>query len=96
MHPPPLLAGLVLSLLVLACARAATTPPTGGMSFEVDATWPKPLPDNWILGQVAGVAVDSQDHIWIAHRPLTVTETDAGAVQDPPISTCCVPAPSII
>jgi DNA-binding beta-propeller fold protein YncE len=54
------------------------------------------LPDNWILGQVAGVAVDSQDHIWITHRPLTVTETDAGAVQDPPISTCCVPAPSII
>src|SRR5215475_3259376 len=30
--------------------------------FQVDASWPKTLPNNWIMGQAAGVAVD-------AHRP---------------------------
>ena len=37
-------------------------------TFEVDPLWPKPLPNNWILGQTIGVAVDSRDHIWIIHR----------------------------
>jgi hypothetical protein len=23
-----------------------------------------PLPNNWIMGQAAGVAVDAQDHVW--------------------------------
>ena len=27
--------------------------------FQVDPLWPKPLPNNWILGSVTGVAVDS-------------------------------------
>ena len=63
---------------------------------EVDPHWPKPLPNNWIIGQVAGVAVDSRDHIWIVHRPLSLTAREAGAAQDPPLSECCIPAPSII
>lgn len=65
-------------------------------AFDVDPRWPKPLPNDWILGQVAGVDVDSRDHVWIVHRPLTLTEREAGAVQDPPISECCVPAPPVI
>jgi hypothetical protein len=28
--------------------------------FQVDASWPKTLPNNWIMGQAAGVAVDAQ------------------------------------
>ena len=31
--------------------------------FEVDPFWPKPMPNNWVLGQTIGVAVDSRDHI---------------------------------
>ncbi|MFT5143197.1 MAG: 2-keto-4-pentenoate hydratase/2-oxohepta-3-ene-1,7-dioic acid hydratase in catechol pathway [Rhodothermales bacterium] len=65
-------------------------------SFAVDASWPKPLPNNWILGQVSGVDVDADGNIWIVHRPLTLTEREAGAVQNPPLSACCVPAPSVI
>ena len=37
--------------------------------FAVDASWPKPLPNNWILGQVGGITVDAQGHIWMIHRP---------------------------
>ena len=40
--------------------------------FTVDPAWPKPLPNNWIFGQVAGVAVDRRDHIWIVHRPASL------------------------
>ena len=44
-------------------AAVAAGPPT----FTYDATWPKPLPNNWALGDVWGVAVDSNDNPWIAH-----------------------------
>ena len=29
--------------------------------FDVDPFWPK-MPEQWILGQVSGVAIDAQDH----------------------------------
>lgn len=85
--------------LALAGCQADTNERSGPASmtdFTVDASWPKPLPNGWILGQVSGVAVDADDNIWIVNRPLTLTEREAGAAQDPPISSCCVPAPSII
>ena len=44
--------------------------------FEADPYWPKPLPNNWILGEVSGVAVDARDHVWIIHRPRTTSEHD--------------------
>ena len=40
--------------------------------FEVDPAWPKPLPNQWLVGSVVGVAVDSSDHIWVTHRPKTL------------------------
>jgi hypothetical protein len=42
-------------------------------AFEVDASWPK-LPNNWVLGQTPGIAVDRRDHVYILHRPRTVPE----------------------
>lgn len=64
--------------------------------FKVDPFWPKPLPNNWILGQVAGVSVDANDHVWIIQRPGSVTKEEGGAAQKPPLGECCVPAPSVI
>ena len=54
-------ASLALMLLPASPVPAADSP-----GFQVDPFWPKPLPNNWILGQVAGVAVDAQDHVWIS------------------------------
>ena len=76
----------------VAAAAPTTTPP----QFQVDAAWPRDLPNNWILGQVSGISVGPNDHIWIVHRPRTLTAREAGAVQNPPLSGCCVPAPSVI
>ena len=64
--------------------------------FKVDPFWPKPLPNNWLLGQVSGVAVDSKDHIWIIQRPNTLDPDEAAAAQKPPAALCCFPAPPVI
>src|SRR5882672_7325450 len=65
-------------------------------TFAVDAAWPKPLPNNWILGQVGGITVDSQGHIWVIHRPRSLTDDEKGATLTPPRSKCCVSAPPAI
>jgi hypothetical protein len=69
---------------------------TNAPQFSVDPDWPKTLPNQWLLGQVAGVAVDRHDRIWIVQRPLTLTVDEAGAAQTPPRSECCKPAPSVM
>jgi len=50
-------------------ARSASDMPV----FEVDPSWPK-IPNNWVLGIVSSVAIDSRDHVWIFHRPGSVPE----------------------
>src|SRR5215469_2046046 len=64
--------------------------------FRVDASWPKPLPNNWILGQVSGIAVDRFDHIWVVHRPDTLSKRERAAEQNPPEAKCCVAAPPVL
>src|SRR6185437_15563074 len=36
--------------------------------FKVDPFWPKPLPDNWVTGEVGGTCIDSRDHLFIVTR----------------------------
>ena len=36
--------------------------------YQVDPLWPKPLPNNWVLGATIGLAVDARDHVFIVHR----------------------------
>ena len=67
----------------------------GQPQFEADPFWPKPLPNNWMLGEVAGVAVDKNDHIWILQRRI-LTDREGGAALDTAQSECCMPAPAII
>jgi len=65
-------------------------------NYVVDPFWPKPLPNNWIIGQVSGVAVDKDDNVWIVHRPNSITNIEAAAAQEPPLADSCYPAPPII
>src|SRR5215470_13728515 len=64
--------------------------------FQVDAFWPKPLPNNWLLGQVSGIAADRFDHIWVVHRPNSLTERERIAEKSPPQAKCCVAAPPVL
>ena len=82
-------------------ANSPTTVPAneevaGVPQFIVDPFWPKPLPNNWMIGQVSGVHVDADDHIWIVHRPNSLAERDIAATFDPPRSKCCFPAPPVL
>jgi hypothetical protein len=46
--------------------------------FASDPSWPQVLPNNWRLGQVAGLYVDHHDHIWVYNRPRSMTDQEAG------------------
>ena len=77
----------------------AELPPTSGDGaplFEVDPFWPKPMPNNWLLGSTIGVAVDADDHVWIVHRG-NLAPNETPALLDPPAAEeCCAPAPPIL
>ena len=76
-------------------AGAAGT--AGGVPmFTVDPSWPLEMPNKWIMGSVTAVFVDAQDHVWVTHLPETLTPEEISAVQDPPLGTCCVPAPVVV
>ena len=83
---------------VIACALLLTGIPAHAQSpaFRVDPYWPKPLPHNWLIGQIGGISIDAQDNIWVFQRPRSLTNDEKGATLDPPRSKCCVPAPSML
>lgn len=86
------------AILIAAIAFVLPGSATAGdvPTFAVDASWPKPLPNNWILGQVGGITVDWQGHIWVIHRPRSLTDDEKGASLTPPRSKCCVSAPPVL
>jgi DNA-binding beta-propeller fold protein YncE len=86
-----ILGAVLIAATHLPPARAGDIP-----KFEVDASWPKPLPNNWVLGQVGGITTDKDGHIWVLQRPRTLTEDEKGAALTPPRSKCCVPAPPVL
>lgn len=97
---------LVLPAFLVACGsgsdaadagEAPAAAATGGVpTFQVDPSWPREMPNKWIMGAVTAVFVDSQDHVWVTHLVETLTPEETSVVQDPPIGTCCVPAPTVI
>jgi hypothetical protein len=75
--------------------------------FTVDASWPKALPNQWLVGQVGGIAVDRHDNIWIIQRAYSLTDDEAGAEAAFPLYTtpktrtavrsdCCKAAPAVL
>lgn len=74
--------GTVLACAATAAHLTAQSPasPSAVPTFRVDPFWPKPLPNHWILGAVAGVTVDAQDHVWITHRPSTLQSNETRSI----------------
>src|SRR6476620_1531057 len=65
--------------------------------YEVDPLWPKPLPNNWLLGWTIGAWVDEQDYVWIIHRGAGgLHNNERGAELNPPIAECCRTAPPVL
>jgi DNA-binding beta-propeller fold protein YncE len=79
--------------------------------FVSDPGWPAPLPHNWLLGQIGGLYVDQNDHVWVYNRPRTMTSDEAAlevrgggngknglgfARPNGPVADCCNAAPSVL
>jgi hypothetical protein len=65
--------------------------------YEVDPLWPKPLPNNWLLGWTIGNWVDEQDNVWVIHRGAGgLHNNERGAELNPPIAECCRTAPPVL
>jgi DNA-binding beta-propeller fold protein YncE len=72
---------IVLATFCVLPLNAQGNPPR----YEVDPSWPRPLPDKWVTGAVSGVCTDTQDHVFILNQGnLTENELDAGH-QAPPV-----------
>jgi len=72
----------VASLGLFALALAAQVPPR----YQVDATWPKPLPEDWVFGRLGGVCVDSHDHVALVDRRDITDEEAETSHRAPPIT----------
>ncbi|MGB9369992.1 MAG: hypothetical protein WCE79_28700 [Xanthobacteraceae bacterium] len=70
----------------------AETPP----AFQPEPFWPKPLPEGWILGQVAGIATAPNGNVWILHRPASLLDDEKGLTKNPPEYKCCKAAPPVM
>jgi DNA-binding beta-propeller fold protein YncE len=64
----------------------------------VNALWPQPFPDEWVLGSVTGVTTDAQNNVWVVHRGFDSLEgNERGMMQTPPTSSvCCMAAPFVL
>jgi NHL repeat len=93
---------LALAALLPACGPAETdaadpaqASADGVPLFEYDPTWPKlPLPNEWIIGEVGGIDVDSQGHVWVIQRPWTVIGRELAAANGE--GSCCKAAPPVL
>lgn len=72
--------------------RAQAQQPPRPPRFEVDPFWPK-MPEQWILGQVAGITVDAQDHVWLVQRPWSLNSDEKAGN---PEAACCREAPPVM
>ncbi len=94
-----LIAGLGIGQAMLdrTTAQAKQAP-----KFEVDPFWPKPMPNNWVMGMTIGVTVDDRDHVWLIHRgndPGNLDRTELalpGGPEAPRVSECCLSAPPVL
>jgi hypothetical protein len=92
------LVGLSLGQQFVSTGSEATAQAPQAPAFEVDPFWPQPLGNEWILGNVIGVAIDERDHVFIVHRAsgdgIFGPRTEIGLATG--VSICCTPAPPII
>ena len=79
-------------ILAIVPTMRAQNPPV----YEVDPTWPKPLPNKWLMQGVPVMVTDKDDHIWVFNRPRDINPDENGAATKPPRTDCCIAAPAVL
>jgi DNA-binding beta-propeller fold protein YncE len=74
-------AGLAVALGAFHPLRAQVSAP----KYEVDPSWPKPLPGVMVTGRAGGICVDAQDHVFEVHRGDIQPKEKLTATDAPPI-----------
>src|SRR5476649_3096599 len=62
--------------------------------FQVDSSWPKPLPNHWVQAMTIGLSMDAHDNIWIIHRPQTLEQKESYSTRGE--ADCCTAAPDVL
>jgi DNA-binding beta-propeller fold protein YncE len=62
--------GACAALVITASLFQPASPRAQGAApkYEIDAAWPKSLPEKWVIGGLGGTCVDAQDHVFILNR----------------------------
>ena len=81
MNPSRILRTFCLAASLGALAYAAGN---GAPTYQIDASWPGTLPNNWTIGQVGGLAMGAQDHLFVIHRPKSIGKDQLMAGNNPP------------
>jgi hypothetical protein len=102
----PLIGATLVALLVVLgigqsklqqTAQAQNAGAVQAPKFEVDPTFPKPLPNGMYQGQSIGLFIDqTNDHVWIVHRPDVLDAIEGGANGPNATAECCKNAPPIL
>jgi len=103
------LGAIGIALLVAAGVHPTLVEPTafaqarGGAAptYRVVPLWPRPFPDEWVLGSVSGVATDAQNHVWVVHAGNDSLEPNERGMAPnpgapPSSSVCCMAAPFVL
>src|SRR5580704_3844653 len=88
----------IICLSFLPAVAVAQDPPT--WKWKVDPSWPKPLPNHWMVGHLEKPVVDKDGNIWVGNYiealDRAVDHQQLGLAQTPPVADCCNPGPSVI
>jgi hypothetical protein len=76
MRQPLIVAATAVALVTMASGQADRRAPV----YQVDPAWPKPLPNRWLVGAIAGIAIDARDHVWVVHRPSTLQPNETRSI----------------
>jgi DNA-binding beta-propeller fold protein YncE len=69
---------VAFALSAIGAYSAGVHAQAGAPRYQADPSWPRPLPDRWVLGGLGGVCVDAQDHVLVLNRQ-DVLEGDLNA-----------------
>ena len=79
-------AAAAVSVVLFGSVTRASAQATADVpQFTYDPSWPKPLPEGWVLGSVGSVCVDARDHVFVLTRGQPAPKERNLATPAPPV-----------
>src|SRR5262245_32272305 len=78
----PLVGAALVALFFVTGHADAQKASVRAPEFKVDPAWPQ-IPNNWVLGEVTSISVDSKDNVWVLHVPQSIPEAQRANAAPP-------------